>query len=115
MYWRDSGRKPVEQYRLTRLVFGLTGSPYIAMRCVRQLAEESAFEFTEASRVLREDIFMDDILSLIAKLCDPIGIISPIIIKAKILMQSLWTLCLDWDQTVPDHIRNAWEKYMSEL
>ncbi|KAK9739544.1 Protein of unknown function (DUF1759) [Popillia japonica] len=37
------------------------------------------------------------ILSTTAKMFDPIGLISPIIITAKILMQRLWELHISWD------------------
>lgn len=42
-----------------------------------------------------------EILSTIAKLFDPLGWVTPIVISAKILMQSLWKLKLDWDDIVP--------------
>lgn len=44
------------------------------------------------------------ILSNIAKLFDPLGFLSPIIITAKILMQELWTLKLNWDDPLPESI-----------
>ncbi|XP_021966728.1 uncharacterized protein LOC110861902 [Folsomia candida] len=41
------------------------------------------------------------ILSEISKLFDPIGWCAPIIISAKILMQSIWKANLNWDDLVP--------------
>lgn len=40
-------------------------------------------------------------LSETAKVFDPLGLISPVIVRAKILLQSLWLHQLSWDQEVP--------------
>lgn len=45
-----------------------------------------------------------EILSTIAKLFDPLGLISPVIIKAKIFIQELWTIKLDWDDPLPPEV-----------
>ncbi|XP_053685671.1 uncharacterized protein LOC128735203 [Sabethes cyaneus] len=55
------------------------------------------------------------ILSNIAKLYDPLGIIAPIVVRAKILMQELWLLSCKWDDPVPETIRQKWESFHSEL
>ncbi|XP_055622276.1 uncharacterized protein LOC129765864 [Toxorhynchites rutilus septentrionalis] len=55
------------------------------------------------------------ILSDIAKLFDPLGLIAPVVVRAKILMQELWLLSCDWDEPVPDTVRRKWESFSSEL
>ncbi|XP_035917778.1 uncharacterized protein LOC118515186 [Anopheles stephensi] len=49
------------------------------------------------------------ILSCIGKMYDPLGLIAPIIIRAKMLMQELWLLRSGWDDPVPDVICNKWK------
>ncbi|XP_058448970.1 uncharacterized protein LOC131428928 [Malaya genurostris] len=44
------------------------------------------------------------ILSSIAKLFDPVGLIAPVVIRAKILMQQLWLLSIGWDDPVPENL-----------
>jgi len=39
-----------------------------------------------------------EILSSIASLFDPLGLVGPIIIISKIIMQSLWLEKVDWDE-----------------
>lgn len=51
------------------------------------------------------------ILSDIAKIYDPLGHLSPCIILAKILIQSLWTQKIDWDDNVPSEIENKWQRF----
>ncbi|XP_025997375.2 uncharacterized protein LOC113005723 [Solenopsis invicta] len=55
------------------------------------------------------------ILSTIARIFDPLGILGPVIITAKIIMQRLWQLKVDWDETVPSDIQTQWSRYESEL
>ncbi|XP_011881006.1 PREDICTED: uncharacterized protein LOC105569270, partial [Vollenhovia emeryi] len=49
------------------------------------------------------------VLSAIAKLFDPLGWASPTVIFAKMFMQTLWTLSLNWDDVLPPDERNHWE------
>ncbi|XP_058817720.1 uncharacterized protein LOC131681032 [Topomyia yanbarensis] len=55
------------------------------------------------------------ILSSISQQFDPLGLISPIIINGKMLMQRLWLLPCSCDVEVPDCIATAWEKLSAQL
>nr|CAH7732585.1 unnamed protein product [Callosobruchus chinensis] len=54
-------------------------------------------------------------LSAISKIFDPLGIISPVIITVKILIQELWQLKISWDDSVPSSIRNTWMTFTENL
>ncbi|XP_054706729.1 uncharacterized protein LOC129216539 [Uloborus diversus] len=56
-----------------------------------------------------------DVLSDIAKLYDPLGLIGPIICKAKIFMQRLWLLRLKWEDKLPDSIATEWRNFVISL
>nr|XP_012235059.1 PREDICTED: uncharacterized protein LOC105679561 [Linepithema humile] len=53
-----------------------------------------------------------NMLSTIAKVFDPLGFLSPVMVTAKILLQELWTLRLDWDQPLPSNIVNEWTRFV---
>ncbi|KAK2578491.1 hypothetical protein KPH14_002052 [Odynerus spinipes] len=55
------------------------------------------------------------ILSEIAQIFDPLGIIGPATITAKILLQRLWQLQIAWDESLPQDIHTQWEEFRSEL
>lgn len=55
------------------------------------------------------------ILSAISKLFDPLGLVSPIVVRAKIIMQRLWQLKLSWDDPVPPDFARLWLKFSSQL
>jgi hypothetical protein len=65
---------------------------------------------TEVSTITKRTI-----LSTISKLFDPLGLIGPIITKAKILLQKLWLLKIDWNQSVPENIKILWLQFVEEL
>ncbi|XP_060879186.1 uncharacterized protein LOC132951391 [Metopolophium dirhodum] len=55
------------------------------------------------------------ILSEIATIFDPLGLLGPVIIIAKIIMQSLWQLKINWDDVLPDNICAEWQRYRGGL
>ena len=49
------------------------------------------------------------ILSMIAKLFDPLGWVTPVTITAKVFMQRLWRLKLNWDEELPSDALHDWQ------
>ncbi|KAJ8949758.1 hypothetical protein NQ318_005081, partial [Aromia moschata] len=163
----------------------LTSSPYLAIRCLLQLAEDEKSKFPTAARILSEYTFVDDIvsgsstlesacrlkqdlisllskggfelrkwasnnpdlltdlpishlsndplsletsvtpidrsctkrhmLSELARIFDPLGFLAPITFFNKYIIQLLWTLGLDWDQSPPNDVLLLWDRYKREL
>lgn len=54
-------------------------------------------------------------LSEIAQIFDPLGLLGPCTFVAKIFMQKLWLEKLNWDDIVPKEIEAKWLSYRSEL
>lgn len=54
-------------------------------------------------------------LSLICQIFDPLVLISSIVISAKILIQKLWQLKSDWDESVPQNIHEKWIQFQGNL
>ena len=55
------------------------------------------------------------ILSVTAQIFDPLGLLGPIIMHAKLILQRLWTLKLGWDESVPPDIYTSWITFLSSL
>jgi len=55
------------------------------------------------------------ILSLIARLFDPLGLISPFVMYAKILFQDIWRLGLDWDELLPKEGQNKFQNWVKSI
>lgn len=55
------------------------------------------------------------ILSDVSRLFDPLGLLSPALIPAKIIFQELWLLKLNWDDEIPTPLCTKWTKFRDEL
>lgn len=203
IYWRNKDAEEVSTYQLKTVTYGTACAPYLATRCLKQLAIEDGDNYPKAKQVLMSDFYMDDVLSgahtieearelqgqliellnkggcqlrkwranheeilsdldqkieammvldkqpvktlgllwdskldaliykvklednkkitkrtilgKIAKLFDPLGLLGPVIVVAKLIMQTLWTIKADWDEELIGDLREAWKKYYEEL
>ncbi|XP_070170444.1 uncharacterized protein [Polyergus mexicanus] len=204
--WRDSLEGLIKTYELSTVTYGTAPASFLAIRALQQLAIEERQGFPLASRIAREDFYVNDLLtgvssreeiqqlrdeiiellrrggfhlrkwcsnepsilegsieksidphlylrdfetqktlgvywhprkdslvhimkpfneqqqttkrimlSQIASLFDPLGLLGLIIVKAKILLQQLWENKLDWDESVPLHIATVWTEYKIQI
>jgi hypothetical protein len=199
--WRSDPSEPLSTYYLHTLTYGTASAPYLAMKCLQQLAHEFAEKFPHASKVLSENMYMDDILtgtntledaitlrdnvinvldkggfalakwssnddsilsglpttnnsiipldsnastktlglslnckrdilkynikinpktnqitkrtilSTIASIYDPLSLLSPIFVEAKLILQKLWQLKCDWDDSLPSDIEQSFKVF----
>ena len=72
---------------------------------------EDCFRFKFAPEPLTGPINKRSVLSKVAKLYDPLGWIAPVIVTAKIFMQSLWVLSRDWDSVLPLEQQHFWKEW----
>ncbi|XP_026467830.1 uncharacterized protein LOC113371416 [Ctenocephalides felis] len=190
--WKFSPKDPLGIYELNTVTFGITSSPFHALRTIKQLAKDESKNYPLATDIIQNDIYIDDvvtsantieiakqlyvqlsslfrsarfelakrasndrlmykqfeshhktqinfsqtisefdtsvkvlglrwdpiqdcckfninllhqnwtkrhILSTIARIWDPLGFITPVTIKFKMIMKELWLLKLDWDDS----------------
>ncbi|XP_077264832.1 uncharacterized protein LOC143898910 [Temnothorax americanus] len=55
------------------------------------------------------------VLSEVAQIFDPLGFASPVVIKAKMLLQELWLHKLQWDEPLPSQLSSRWLIIRKEL
>ncbi|GFT89614.1 integrase catalytic domain-containing protein [Trichonephila clavipes] len=55
------------------------------------------------------------VLSTIARIFDPLGLLGPIITWAKIFMQRLWLLKLGWSDELPLKKKKEWRRFIDSL
>lgn len=55
------------------------------------------------------------ILSQVAKLFDPLGLLGPIVVRAKIIIQLLWKAGVSWDSSIPQDIHTMWIEFKEQL
>ncbi|GFW68974.1 uncharacterized protein TNCV_2918721 [Trichonephila clavipes] len=63
----------------------------------------------------RESYTKREVLSIIARLFDPLGFLGPIITKAKLILEKFWVLKLEWDEPLSNPIAKEWNDFVSTL
>ncbi|XP_049300301.1 uncharacterized protein LOC125773310 [Anopheles funestus] len=209
IFWRADPALPLRVLELTTVTYGTACAPFLATRCLLQLSYDEAMRFPRAAKIIREDCYVDDILSgansvsealecqsellgilnsagfpvhkwssnsprllqhipegdreelvdlshgcegvlktlgltwsphqdefafvvnqdaetsffptkrsilsEISKLFDPIGLLSPVIIIAKLIMQKIWLAGLPWDTYLEGDLLQEWLQFRTSL
>ena len=91
---------------------GTQGSPAVRTLGVVYNPSEDRFKITsptkEFARTPRE------ILSLVSSVWDPLGFVSPFVVRGRVFLQELWPLKLDWDHVVDEERLQVWAKFEQE-
>jgi len=61
--WRESEKDPLNTFTLNTVIYGTACAPFLALRCLKHLAEEEGDQFPLARRALLLDFYMDDVLT----------------------------------------------------
>ncbi|XP_011169928.2 uncharacterized protein LOC105202933 [Solenopsis invicta] len=208
--WREDPKEEIQEFELNTVTYGTKSASFLAVRCLIQLAESESDNFPKAAEVIRNQFYMDDlltggnteteiiklkedltkllakggfrlhkwktnyhksyennqsvdstdsnkdcvdivkekeskllgvlwnphhdtfhyeitqgdheprvtkrvVLSQVCKLFDPLGLVGPVVTSAKILMQELWSLKINWDESIPMHLYKSWCQIRSQL
>jgi hypothetical protein len=54
-------------------------------------------------------------LSLIARIFDPLGLLSPVVFMAKHFMKLVWRANVVWDEPLPPSVSDVWHQFVTEL
>ena len=55
------------------------------------------------------------ILSVVSAVFDPLGLVSPFVLKGKLLLRDLCREDLGWDEPVPEVAANAWNEWIASM
>ncbi|XP_066599988.1 uncharacterized protein [Prorops nasuta] len=70
-----------------------------------------AFQFDSIS----ETVSKLQILSQVAKICDPLQLLGPILFTAKVMMQQCWKTKISWDESLPSDLHSSWLSFSKQL
>ena len=103
------------QDRACQLELGDNNSPAIKTLGITWLAKEDVFTFI--SKPIEEGFrpTKRNFLKKMATLFDPIGLLSPFVIRAKMFMQEMWITGTDWDDQLSDDLIRKVNSWFSEL
>ncbi|KAJ8719806.1 hypothetical protein PYW08_011981 [Mythimna loreyi] len=64
---------------------------------------------------LHEKVTKRHILSVISQIFDPLGLVGPCVVEAKLIMQKLWVNKCSWDEEVSSEILHQWSVFANTL
>jgi len=73
------------------------------------------FKFNVIPTPTRSKLTKRTLLSDLNKVFDPIGFISPILVKGKIFLQQVWAMKIDWDSPLSSDIQDRWTSFHRDL
>lgn len=76
---------------------------------------QDTFQFSINKPKMNINATKRSILSAIGKIFDPLGLIGPVIVVAKLIMQKLWSCHTGWDEEVPDELLRQWNHFHETL
>ncbi|XP_062538372.1 uncharacterized protein LOC134206660 [Armigeres subalbatus] len=73
------------------------------------------FRFTIPNLGSETSITKRIVLSELAKIFFPLGLIGPVVVQAKIFLQTLWKQKCDWDDLLPEELQGIWAEFRRNL
>lgn len=55
------------------------------------------------------------VISTVSRIFDPLGLVGPVIAKAKMFCQHLWKLGLKWDESLDQQTQTKWIKFLEDM
>ncbi|XP_063435728.1 uncharacterized protein LOC134716648 [Mytilus trossulus] len=74
-----------------------------------------SFHKVNVTDIKEPNITKREILSQSSRIYDPMGLLSPVSVRAKILMQDLWKDKLEWDEPLPLNVQQQWMELARDL
>ena len=79
-------------------------------------SDKFLFDFSDITEYANSLPFSKrSVLKVTAKLFDPLGLLSPFIIRLKVMFRTLCIGKLDWDDELPDSLLGEWKSILTEL
>ncbi|XP_012524189.2 uncharacterized protein LOC105829693 [Monomorium pharaonis] len=82
---------------------------------LKLLPHTDMLAFTTRSSSISDHLTKRLVLSEVAQIFDPLGLVSPVVIRAKILLQEFWLHKLQWDELLPSQLSSRWLIIREEL
>ncbi|GFQ75232.1 integrase catalytic domain-containing protein [Trichonephila clavata] len=77
--------------------------------------KHDTFEFSVSDTTNNSEWTKRSILSHIARIFDPMCLLGPVIVTAKLFMKTLWLVKRDWDQPLLENEIRNWKKFVFSL
>ncbi|XP_072403248.1 uncharacterized protein [Diabrotica undecimpunctata] len=78
-------------------------------------AQTDSFSISIPKIMVKTSFTKREVLSTIAQIFDPQGLIAPVTIIAKIIMQKIWLSKVNWDDALTSELQSEWIVFVSNI
>ena len=106
----------LQDWRMTRLTFGVTSSPYLATQVLRQVASDYRNDFPKAARIIESTFYVDDCLTRADTLEEAAEIrqeLNTLLSRAQMTLQKWRSSSTQLLQTIPEELKEAGDLHIS--
>ena len=106
----DPNSQEVKTYRMKRLTFGVTSSPFLASKVLQQVAEDHQASYPGVAQIVKEDFYVDDVLTgastesqamqIRSELCD-------LLQEAGMTLRKWRSSSAEVYASIPEHLRES--------
>ena len=68
------------------------------------------FSFSSDEKFTKRKVFSE-----VSKVFDPLGFLTPVTIRGKLLVQEIWSTHLKWDTQIPEELAKSWQTLRMDL
>ena len=104
-----------EELRATELAISHDTQPITSTLGMLWHSSEDALTVAVSTVDKPTPITKRNVLKKIATVFDPLGLISPVLVRGKILLQVLWARGYDWDDEIKDDVANEIQAFFGQL
>ena len=107
--WRSDPAQPLQDYRMTRLTFGVSASCFAANMAVKQNAIDHALDYPQAFRAVEQNFYVDDGLSGSDSVSEAVALqaqLQELFAKAEFLLRKWNSSSLEVLQQIPLELRD---------
>lgn len=61
--WRSDENQPIASYTLNTVTFGMSSAPFLAIRCLFEIANINKANYPQEAQIIKEDFYVDDMLT----------------------------------------------------
>ena len=59
--WQENDT--INEYQLNTVTFGFASVPFLAIRCLHQLADDEGYKYPLAAKILKRDFYVDNLIT----------------------------------------------------
>lgn len=106
---------PIEKQQFHNIEFSHHDDSFAKTLGLHYNVQSDTINISCPEKTLNEIYTKREVLSFVSKFFDPLGLVGPILVTAKLFLQDLWKASIGWDSPLPGDLNEKWRSFASGL